>query len=322
MNPADLKKIQGCDLNLLLNLAVLIEEQSVSKSAERLDISQPAMSQNLKKLRNLFDDPLFIKHGQGIKATGRALALLPDLREWLQMSSRLILKEPFEPSESHGVIRIAFMDDLTQLMIPMMLDKITKEAPNVELEFIDKPRDMFSLLESGELDLAAGGTESPPANIYGRRLNEDQYCAAFTKSHPLAQIENPTLAQIFTYETAEYSSSNLVEGEINRLVQSQQLQRKTSFIASSMSVMLHGIMAGKHVGFIPQRALESPQWRAKLVGVSIDPFPPLESTLYWHARVHRDPLIQWFKEHCLGITNSLKDEGTLIKPSAMKNKPR
>lgn len=314
MNPADLKTVQACDLNLLLNLAVLIEEQSVSKSAERLDISQPAMSQNLKKLRNLFDDPLFIKHGQGIKATDKARALLPELREWLQMSSRLILKEPFHPSESHGVIRVAFMDDLTQNMIPMMLDKITKEAPNVELEFIDKPKDMFSMLESGELDLAAGGTESPPANIYGRWLNEDQYCAAFAKSHPLAQIESPTLEQIFSYQTAEYSSSNLVEAEVNRLVQDHQLQRKTSFIASSMSVLLHGLMAGKHVGFIPQRALEDAQWRKKLIGASIAPLPPLESTLYWHARVHRDPLIQWFKDHCLSMADSLRETGTLIKP--------
>ncbi|QFU21058.1 LysR family transcriptional regulator [Shewanella eurypsychrophilus] len=314
MNHSDLKIIQGCDLNLLLSLVILIEEQSVSKSADRLDISQPAMSQNLKKIRALFNTPLFVKHGQGIKATEHAIALLPKLREWLQMSSQLILQQPFDPAETHGVIRIAFMDDLTQQMIPMMLDKIMKEAPNVELEFVHKPRDLFTMLESGELDLAAGGTEAPPANIYGRRLNQDQYCAAFAKTHPLAKIKNPSLTQIFSYETAEYSSSNLVEGQINLMVQAHNLTRKVSFVSNSIMVMMHGLMAGKHVGFIPERALQYELWKDKFVGASIAPLPPLESTLYWHARVHRDPLIQWFKDHCLNIVSSLKDDGTLMQP--------
>ncbi|WP_394203955.1 LysR substrate-binding domain-containing protein [Shewanella waksmanii] len=313
MNHSDLKIIQQCDLNLLLSLAVLIEEQSVSKSAERLSISQPAMSQNLKKLRVLFNEPLFVKSGQGIKATEKAVALLPKLREWLQMSSRLILQQPFEPAEIHGVIRIAFMDDLTQKMVPMMIEKLLSDAPHIELEFIHKPKDLFTMLESGELDIAAGGKENPPANIYGRQINTDIYCAAYAKHHPLAQIASPSLQQIFSHNTAEYSASNLVEDEINSLALRHGLTRKVTFSSASMTVMMHGLLAGQHVGFIPQRALNYPDWKHKLNGIALPQLPQLNSTLYWHARVHKDPLIQWFKNSILDMVSNLKAQGTLPK---------
>ncbi|WP_299808740.1 LysR family transcriptional regulator [uncultured Shewanella sp.] len=309
MNPTDLKMIQQCDLNLLLSLAILIEEQSVSKSAERLDISQPAMSQNLKKLRAIFDDPLFIKQGQGIKATSKALRLYNPLTEWLQLSDQLISQSPFDPMESHGVIRIAFMDDLTQTMIPMILNKILTSAPNVELEFVQKPRDVFSLLESGEIDIAAAGTDTPPANIYGRHITTDNYCAAYSLNHPLAKIKQPSLEQIFAYDTAEYSASNLVETEVNQLALQNQLQRKITFASGSFQVLLQGLLAAKHVGFLPQRVLTSDKWKGQFKGTVLNELPQLDSTLYWHARVHKDPLVQWFKNQCLSVANALKQQG-------------
>ncbi|WP_108944714.1 LysR family transcriptional regulator [Shewanella halifaxensis] len=310
MNLTDLKIIQQCDLNLLLSLTILIEEQSVSRSAERLDISQPAMSQNLKKLRVMFDDPLFIKQGQGIKATAKALRLYNSLTEWLYLSDQLISQTAFDPMKSHGVIRMAFMDDLTQAMIPMLLDKILLSAPNIELEFIHKPKDVFSLLESGEIDLAAAGTDTPPANIHGRHISTSQYCAAYSLDHPLAKLQQPTLAQIFSYDTAEYSASNLVELEINQLALQHQLQRKVTFASGSFQVLLQGLLAGKHVGFVPLRTLQSPLWQSKLKGVLLKELMQFESTLYWHARVHKDPLIQWFKDECLAIVNQLKQHSS------------
>ncbi|MGS0826217.1 LysR substrate-binding domain-containing protein [Shewanella sp. 0m-8] len=311
MNPTDLKIIQQCDLNLLLSLAILIEEQSVSKSAERLDISQPAMSQNLKKLRAVFDDPLFVKQGQGIKATSKALRLYSSLTEWLQLSERLISQSAFDPMKSHGVIRIAFMDDLTQTMIPILLDKILMSAPNVELEFVHKPKDVFSLLESGEIDIAAAGTDTPPANIHGRHISSDNYCAAYSRHHPLAKIKQPTLAQIFAYDTAEYSASNSVEAEITQLALHNQLQRKITLISGSFQVLLQGLLAGKHVGFVSQRTLASEKWQSRLEAVVLKELPQLDSTLYWHARVHKDPLIQWFKDQCLDVANTLKQQSNI-----------
>lgn len=306
MNHSDLKIIQRCDLNLLLSLTVLIEEQSVSKSAERLDISQPAMSQNLKKLRKLFDEALFIKHGQGIKATEKALALLPNLLEWLEMSSRLILQKTFDPQEVHGVIRIAFIDSMTSEIVPQILEMVMQAAPNVELEFLHQPKDMFAMLESGEIDLCAGGKIAPPANIYGRHIARDKYCIASSLDHPINQLVNPSLEEIFSFATAEYSASSAAETQVNQLVQANNLTRKTSFSSSSMLVLRNGLLAGKHIAFLSDAIIQNTYWQDKLAFIHHEEMPVIESALYWHARVHKDPLIQWFKDYCLSITDSLR----------------
>lgn len=311
MNHSDLKIIKGCDLNLLLSLTVLIEEESVSKSAERLDISQPAMSQNLKKIRNLFADPLFVKQGQGIKATEKAQSLLPQLQEWLEMSSRLILQKTFDPKEVHGVVRIAFIDSMTSEIIPQLLEMVMLVAPNVELEFLHKPKDMFSMLESGELDLCIGGTELPPANIYGRRIGLEKFCIASSPTHPINQLTNPNLADIFSFDTAEYSVSNAAEAQITQLAQANNLSRNISFSTSSMLVLCNGLLAGKHIAFISDVTTQNPYWQEKLAIVTHQELPQVESTLYWHARVHQDPLIQWLKNQCLILAGGAKEQELL-----------
>ncbi|ACA88766.1 LysR family transcriptional regulator [Shewanella woodyi] len=314
MNHSDLKIIQGCDLNLLLSLTVLIEEGSVSKSAERLDISQPAMSQNLKKIRNLFDEPLFVKHGQGIKATEKARSLLPGLHEWLEMSSRLILQKAFDPKEVYGVVRIAFIDTMTSEIVPQLLEMVMQAAPNVELEFIHKPKHMFSMLESGELDLCIGGTETPPANIYGRKIGLERFCIASSPTHPINQLSNPSLADIFSFETAEYSASNAAEPQITQLAQANNLNRKVSFSTSSMLVLRNGLLAGKHIAFISDIVTQNPYWKDKLSILKHEALPEVESTLYWHARVHQDPLVQWFKNRCLELASGFREQG-LYQPA-------
>ncbi|NRD75599.1 LysR family transcriptional regulator [Shewanella sp. VB17] len=304
MNHSDLKIIQGCDLNLLLSLTVLIEEGSVSKSAERLNISQPAMSQNLKQIRNLFEKPLFVKHGQGIKATEKALSLLPRLQEWLEMSSRLILQKTFDPKEVNGVIRIAFIDSMTAEIVPQMLEVFMLEAPNVELEFLHKPNNMFSMLESGELDLCIGGTELPPANIHGRHIRLERFCIASSPDHPINQLTEPTLTDIFSFDTAEYSVSSAAEYQITQLAQTNNLTRKVSFSTNSMLVLRHGLLAGKHIAFMPDTIINSPYWQEKLAIINHEELPQVKSTLYWHARVHQDPLVQWFKKKYLLLTHA------------------
>ncbi len=308
MNHFALKKLQNCDLNLLLSLAFLIEEQSVSKAAYRLNISQPAMSNNLKKLRILFNEPLFIKHGQGLKATDNAQRLLPHLKNWLHQSSELILKQDFNPSNAHGIIRIAFMDDLTPTVLPMILDTLIQTAPNIELEFVNKTHDLFRLLETGELDLAVAGSETPPVNVHGRYLTSEEFCAAYAPTHPLAKQSPSCLADILKYETCEYTASIAVEKNINQLINKRHLNRQVTFSSESMIVMQHALLAGLHVGFVPIRTLQQPQWKGKLTGTILEDLPIFESTLYWHARVHSDPLIQWFKDLLLDTTARFRQQ--------------
>lgn len=306
LNQADIARIRQCDLNLLLCLAVLIEEQSVSRSAERLGLSQPAMSQNLKKLHKLFDEPLFVKQGQGIAATDKAVKLYQPLHQWLQLSSRLLLQKPFLPEEASGKIRFSMVADVAEVFVPKLLERLMEEAPNVELEFIHKPADIFSMLEAGDLDIAAGGVEVPPPNIYGRRTSREDYYVFFSPEHPLAQLRNPGFADLFAFEQARYGASNLSEQQIDMLAQEQGLNRNVSFTSSSILVLLQALKAGRHLAFLPERMIKRSQG---LQHLAVDGIPAVEGMLYWHARVHKDPLIQWFKDLCLELSNQMIADG-------------
>ena len=308
MNQADLKLIQQCDLNLLLCLCVLIEEQSVSKSAHRLQMSQPAMSQNLKKLRHIFNDPLFTKQGQGLQATEKARNLLPALQQWLQLSKQLILHKSFDPTTAHGKIRFAGMADVTQKFVDQLLAKVLIDAPNIEIEFIHKTSNIFSMLESGELDIATGGADLPPSNIHGRQINAERYMVICHKEHPLTQIKQPNFSDFMMFDTARYTASDIVENWIDNLAQQQHLSRKTSFYSSSILVLCKAITAGKHIAFVPERVLSHPLWQDQLVSYQVAGLPIIESMLYWHARVHKDPLIQWFKGQCIELIEELKKD--------------
>lgn len=308
LNQADIARIRSCDLNLLLCLAVLIEEQSVSKSAERLGLSQPAMSQNLKKLHKLFDEPLFVKQSQGIAATEKAQNLYQPLHQWLQLSSRLLLQKPFLPEEATGKIRFSMVADVAEAFVPQLLARMMQDAPNVELEFIHKPSDIFAMLESGDLDIAAGGVELPPPNVYGRRTSTERYLVFFSPEHPLAGLKNPTLADVFAFEHARYSSSNLVEQQIDQLAQEQGFTRRCSFSSSSILVLLQSLKAGRHLAFLPERFLRR---REQLSYLEFSEIPWAEGMLYWHARVHKDPLIQWFKDLCLDLVQEMIAAGSL-----------
>ncbi|QDO83664.1 LysR family transcriptional regulator [Shewanella psychropiezotolerans] len=307
MHYSILERIQACDLNLLLSLAVLIEEQSVSVSAERLGLSQPTMSKHLKKLRIYFDDELFFKQGHRIKANDKALSLLPNLHQWLQMSQRLMLQSPFDASDLRGVIRIAFRDDQAEQFMPLILRTMASEAPHLELEFMNKSRQVFSMLERGELDLATVASEHPPTNIYGSVIPNLKNYAVYVQSHPLSAINKPTLKQILSHATAEYSSSDSLESVIDQLATQLDCIRQVTFSSDSMTVMLHGLLAGQHVGFVPERIFHDPFWRQHLLRVHIPEAKSAINYLCWHARVHSDPIIQWFKNRILSLIDEHLD---------------
>ncbi|AZQ11533.1 LysR family transcriptional regulator [Shewanella khirikhana] len=306
LSQADIARIRSCDLNLLVCLVVLIEEQSVSRSAERLGLSQPTMSQKVKKIQTLFGEPLFIKQGLGIIATDKALKLHQPLEQWLLLSSQLLQKKPFFPEEAKGKISLGLLDDVAETLIPRLLEQLIVDAPNVELEFVNKTSNIFSMLESGKLDLAVGGVDVPPPNIHGRRTVSENYLVFFSQNHPLAKLANPSIQDVFHWEHARFSGSNLIEQEIDLLAQELGLTRKCSFSCSSNLVLLQSLKANRHLAFLPERFLKHSD---SLLHLALPEIPSIDSMIYWHAKVHKEPLIQWFKDLCIELTKNMIKEG-------------
>ena len=124
--------VSRIDLNLLVYLDVLLRERNVTRAAEELGISQPAMSNSLRRLRDLFDDPVLVRTSDGMTPTDRALELQPLVRTVLTAAEQAVLpKTDFNPTESSRIFRIMASDYSEATLLPVLLGRLRKQAPNI-----------------------------------------------------------------------------------------------------------------------------------------------------------------------------------------------
>ena len=131
MNRNDLRRV---DLNLLIVFETLMHERSVTRAAEKLFLGQPAISAALSRLRNLFDDPLFVRTGRSMEPTARAIEIFALLSPALDSISTAVSRaSEFDPATSTSVFRIGLSDDVEFALLPMLLKRLRAEAPGIVL---------------------------------------------------------------------------------------------------------------------------------------------------------------------------------------------
>ena len=130
----NLKALAKADLNLLVALYVLLEERSVSAAAKRLSITQPAMSKTLARLRNTFDDPLFVRSKRGVHPTPRAESVGAELKPLLSKIETLLHGEDFTPVSYRGEIQIAISEYVGISLLPTLSAKLQQLAPKLRLK--------------------------------------------------------------------------------------------------------------------------------------------------------------------------------------------
>jgi DNA-binding transcriptional LysR family regulator len=145
---------RGLDLNLLVALEALLEERSVSRAAVRLNLSQPAMSAALARLRSYFGDDILLPHGKRMHASAFAEGLLPQVRECLQRLESLIATSPaFDPAQSQRTFRIVASDYITAAVLVPMVARLAVSAPQLRLEINATTEQAARLLDEGKVDL-------------------------------------------------------------------------------------------------------------------------------------------------------------------------
>ena len=151
METRDLARI---DLNLLIALQVLLEEKNVSRAANRLFITQPAMSKTLARLRDVFNDPLFTRSSHGMRPTPRALELQRDLERVLQDIQQLLVDGDFDPARYRGELTIAISEYIGVWLLPALVARLQFLAPGITLKTITRVEHQLQQLALGELDFA------------------------------------------------------------------------------------------------------------------------------------------------------------------------
>ena len=178
--------ISRIDLNLLVYLDVLLRERNVTRSAVHLGITQPAMSNGLRRLRTLLDDPLLIRTSEGMTPTERALELQPQIRDVLSRIERAV--EPqrsFDPATASRVVRIMASDYAESTLIPSLLSRLATDAPQITLDVLTPSDVSLEDVEQGRVDMLLNRFRDIPESFHQSTVWQDDFSCLISADNPL-----------------------------------------------------------------------------------------------------------------------------------------
>lgn len=185
---SSLVNIDKIDLNLLVYLDVLLRERNVTKAAHQLSISQPAMSNALRRLRELLDDPILVRTSEGMTPTERAEELQPVIRQALSgLEKALQPQTPFETGTSDRVFRIMASDYAESALIPPLMSRLRDVAPQITLDIMTPSDVSFLDVEQGKVDMVINRFDNIPLSFHQKSVWNDHFLCVFNANHPLAE---------------------------------------------------------------------------------------------------------------------------------------
>jgi len=181
-----LMNISKIDLNLLIYLDVLLREKNVTRAAGQLNITQPAMSNGLKRLRTLFNDPILVRTSDGMSPTERARTLAPVIRKiLLELEEALQGEEEFNEQNSTRVFRIMASDYAASTLLPKLLKLLNKIAPNVTIDIMTPSDVTFHDVEAGKIDMAINRFDELPQSFHQKSVWRDSFSCLLSADNPV-----------------------------------------------------------------------------------------------------------------------------------------
>ena len=303
--------IASVNLNLLLAFEALLEERSVSRAAGRIGLSQPAMSNALSRLREVFGDRLFARTKRGMLATPRALELAGPVRAGLtQLRTALEARTRFDPAASTRSFRLAMTDYAELLLLGPFLHHLEDHAPNVQIA-LRRPGRIFiapeESLRDGTLDAAIGFFPEESALEPGTRSEElfveDNVCIA-RRGHSL--FRKPfTLRQFAAAKHVGVFYRPETRGFIDDILAGHGLRRRLQAATPHFLVIPYAVSASDLIAVVPA-GLAAHFRRILPIEVRKVPLrmPRFRMRMLWHERATGDPAHQWLRSEILRVFSS------------------
>ena len=286
--------LTNIDLNLFLVFDAIYTEKNLTKSAQVLCITQPAVSNALKRLRNTLNDPLFIRTPEGMTPTPFAKNIISSVREALQLLTISIQKgERFDPFQSTRQINFS-MNDLSELLfLPPVIQRLQQSAPkmNINSYYISR-EDVAKELAAGTLDFAIDIPLMANKNLIHQTLSYDTYVVVVSKNHPTIS-GSLSFEQYITLKHLHVSNRRMGRGPIDVVLNKLGHQRNIGLRVKHYTVASQLIEESELLWTIPKNLAD----KLNLNSLPL-PFeaPPLESHLFWHKNSDKDKANLWLRE--------------------------
>jgi len=301
-----LEHLYAVDLSLLVVLHVLLEERSVTRTARRLGRSQPAVSRALQRLRDLLDDPLFVRQGSALVPTTRAEALRQPLQVALAAVDQQILAPPvFDPATDHREIRLLAADFAEGMWLPRPLAELSRAAPHIDVVITSNPRgwDTAALLQS-EVHLAIGPVRGDTPSVRAVHVGEETFVVVHRRDHPAAdRLDLATYAALPHLLVAPGGTpGGVVDTALARHGLSRRVAVRTRHFQTAPELLAHTDL----VATLPRRFAVAHAERHGLV-VREPPLavPSFQMKVAWHERWQHDAGHRWVRER---IAQAVRDQ--------------
>ncbi|CAL94199.1 LysR family transcriptional regulator [Azoarcus olearius] len=288
------------DLNLLVTLDALLTELNVTRAAERLHLSQPTVSVQLAKLREMFGDPLLLPGPRGVRPTARADALREPLQDALKALERAVAPaSPFDPGLARQNWRVAATDYGASTILLPALTTLRAAAPNTRLAVVElQPATLVQRSERGDIDLAFHISSEAPPGLHQRLLFAERYVLAGRVGHPRLTVR-PTLAEFCELEHVIVSpNGGGFHGVTDTALAALGMTRKVALSVPHFLFLSATLARTDLVAMVPSRLVRY-NTALQVVDTPLE-LPGFQMVMLWHERVHRDPAHQWLREQIAG----------------------
>jgi DNA-binding transcriptional LysR family regulator len=287
--------LASVDLNLLPALEALLRRRHVTRAAEDIGLSQPAMSHVLARLRGVLGDDLLVRGPSGLALTSRAEEIAPRVAAVLNAARGIYRPPPFEVSKVRRALHVAASDLHSILFVPDLMDRIRREAPGIQLSIQNYTRDVFKRLEDGSIDLVFADAQTPlPPGAVSTIIGEDRYALVMREAHPAAK-KKWKVAEYANWESVVVSifgdGASDVDARLAKAGVARRIGLSTPhFMASLAAVSATDMIATTSHLFATRHA------KSYRLIVKEPPFPEIRftSTVIGSALRMNDPVIRWF----------------------------
>ena len=311
--------IRSIDLNLLVYLDALLRLRNVTRAAESLGISQPAMSNALRRLRTLFSDPLLVRTSSGMSPTERALKLQPLIREIVASIEQAVEADKgFDASNASRVFRISISDYGESTLLPPLLRRMRSEAPNITLDMLTPSDVSYQDVELGNVDMVINRFDALPESFHQKTIWRDRFSCLLSNHNPIRHHFN--LENYLGASHVWVSKTGMGIGVGVEPDASQQLGWVDDALAKlgkkrRIRVFTRHYRSAMQLAELRDLVITLPSKAAKLLIESPDvvilppPFeiPEIELKMAWSPLLQNNPAHKWLRNLITDVTRESTD---------------
>jgi DNA-binding transcriptional LysR family regulator len=302
--------LSNLDFNLLRVLDTLLTERNVTRSAEILHRSQPAISNALRRLRTLLGDDLLVRGPKGgLVLTPRAEAIRRPLREALATIERCLGDDThFDIARATGTFRLSAPDRLSLAIVPALYDRMRRDAPSMSLHVVTADRKLaMNLLDNDQTDIALAWYDEKPPHLNTERLYDEKLFCVFRRGHPLAKARRTfNIEAVLSFPHLIVSATGARTAIFDELLARFNLQRNPLVSVTNFTAVPHLLSRSDMIGVFTELASNVFE---RSFGLVKRPVPldvgAITTSMVWHIRHERDARHEWFRRQIREIYRAL-----------------